>query len=173
MDCSSRAYYTVFWSYMRRGWVPLEIKDVRWRLDQGHLHPLLEHPETNMSRPGVEPEPPASQASHSLHTSVGANAVFLRIYLAWASKFFHNEWRDKSVLYLFSHSLTFDCGDAKSSSIFGVKFNWLQLHTPLHHATCIQLNLFGFFYYCNLQLTVSGAILWIHNRLACKPDPDA
>jgi hypothetical protein len=32
------------------------------RLDQGHLHPLLEHPETNMSRPGNEPGPPASQA---------------------------------------------------------------------------------------------------------------
>jgi hypothetical protein len=25
------------------------------RLDQGHLYPLLEHPETNMSRPGIEP----------------------------------------------------------------------------------------------------------------------
>ncbi len=33
------------------------------RLDQGHLHPLLEHPETNMSRPGIEPGPPASGAS--------------------------------------------------------------------------------------------------------------
>jgi hypothetical protein len=25
------------------------------RLDQGHLHPLLENPETDMSRPGIEP----------------------------------------------------------------------------------------------------------------------
>ncbi len=25
------------------------------RLDQGHLHPLIEHPETNMSQPGIEP----------------------------------------------------------------------------------------------------------------------
>jgi hypothetical protein len=33
------------------------------RRDQGHLHPLLEHPETNMSRPGIEPVPLASQAS--------------------------------------------------------------------------------------------------------------
>jgi hypothetical protein len=33
------------------------------RLDQGHLHPLLKHPETNMSRLGIEPRPPASQAT--------------------------------------------------------------------------------------------------------------
>ncbi len=33
------------------------------RLDQGHLHPLLGHPETNMTKPGIEPEPPTSQAS--------------------------------------------------------------------------------------------------------------
>ncbi len=34
------------------------------RLDQGgHIHPLLEHPETNMSWPGIEPGSPASQAS--------------------------------------------------------------------------------------------------------------
>ncbi len=33
------------------------------RLNQGHLHPLLEHPETKMSRPGIVPRPPASQAS--------------------------------------------------------------------------------------------------------------
>jgi hypothetical protein len=32
-------------------------------LDQDHLHPLREHTETNMSRPGIEPGPPASQAS--------------------------------------------------------------------------------------------------------------
>ena len=25
------------------------------RFDQGHLHPLLEHPETDMSQPGIEP----------------------------------------------------------------------------------------------------------------------
>jgi hypothetical protein len=25
------------------------------RLDQGHLHPLLERPEANLSRPGIEP----------------------------------------------------------------------------------------------------------------------
>jgi hypothetical protein len=28
-----------------------------------HFHPLLEHPETNMSRQGIELGPPASQAS--------------------------------------------------------------------------------------------------------------
>jgi hypothetical protein len=35
------------------------------RHDQGYLHPLLllEHPKTNMSRPGIEPGSPASQAS--------------------------------------------------------------------------------------------------------------
>ncbi len=33
------------------------------RLDQGHLHPLLEHPETNMSRPGIEPRSPALRRS--------------------------------------------------------------------------------------------------------------
>ncbi len=33
------------------------------RLDQGNLHPLLEHPETNMSLPGIKPGSPASQAS--------------------------------------------------------------------------------------------------------------
>jgi hypothetical protein len=33
------------------------------RLDQDHLHLLLEHPKTNMSRPGIEPRLPASQAS--------------------------------------------------------------------------------------------------------------
>jgi hypothetical protein len=27
------------------------------RLDQGHLHPLLEHPEKNVSRAGIEPGP--------------------------------------------------------------------------------------------------------------------
>jgi hypothetical protein len=35
------------------------IKDIMKRLDQGHLHPLQEHPETNKSRPGIEPGPPA------------------------------------------------------------------------------------------------------------------
>ncbi len=30
-------------------------------LDQCHLHPPLEHPETNMSRAGIKPGPPASQ----------------------------------------------------------------------------------------------------------------
>ncbi len=33
------------------------------RLDKGNLHPLLEHPETNMSLPGIKPGSPASQAS--------------------------------------------------------------------------------------------------------------
>jgi hypothetical protein len=30
-------------------------------LDQGHLHPLLEHPETNISWPEIESGSPASQ----------------------------------------------------------------------------------------------------------------
>ncbi len=116
---------------MRRGWVTLEIKDVRWRLDQGHLHSLLEHPETNMSRPGVEPEPPASQASHSLHISVGANAVFLRIYFVWDSGFCHNEWSDKSFLYLFSHSLTFDCGGCKIIQYFRCQIQLAPVASPI------------------------------------------
>jgi hypothetical protein len=33
------------------------------RLDQGHSHPLLEHPKTIMPRPGIEPGPPALQHS--------------------------------------------------------------------------------------------------------------
>jgi hypothetical protein len=36
------------------------------RLDQDHLHPLLEHPETNLSRPGIEPRPPTSQKCKGL-----------------------------------------------------------------------------------------------------------
>jgi hypothetical protein len=36
------------------------------RLDQGHLHPLLEHPETNMSRPGIKPGPPGEYSSKEL-----------------------------------------------------------------------------------------------------------
>ncbi len=31
-------------------------KNIIKRLDQGHLHPLLEHPETNKSRPEIEPQ---------------------------------------------------------------------------------------------------------------------
>jgi hypothetical protein len=33
------------------------------RLDQGHLHPLIEKPETDMSRPGIERWPPQREAS--------------------------------------------------------------------------------------------------------------
>ncbi len=33
------------------------------RLDQGYLHPQLEIPETDTSRPGIEPEPPRLEAS--------------------------------------------------------------------------------------------------------------
>jgi hypothetical protein len=33
------------------------------KLDQGHLHPLLEHLETNMSWLGIKPGPSASPAS--------------------------------------------------------------------------------------------------------------
>jgi hypothetical protein len=43
------------------------------RFDQGHLHPLLEHPETNM------PRPPASQAStlaKSYPNSVCYNTIY-------------------------------------------------------------------------------------------------
>jgi hypothetical protein len=38
-------------------------KNIMKRLDLGHLYFLLEHPETNMSRPEIEPGWPASQAS--------------------------------------------------------------------------------------------------------------
>jgi hypothetical protein len=31
------------------------------RLDQGHLHPKLEVPGTDMSRPGIEPGPPGAR----------------------------------------------------------------------------------------------------------------
>ncbi len=34
------------------------------RLNHGHLHPLIEHPETNISRPVIEPGPPALHASN-------------------------------------------------------------------------------------------------------------
>ncbi len=33
------------------------------RLDPGHLHPVLEQPETDMFRPGVEPGPLRLEAS--------------------------------------------------------------------------------------------------------------
>jgi hypothetical protein len=48
------------------------------RLDQGLLHPLLEHPETNMSRPGIEPGPPASHAIKEPfeHRIVCVNIIF-------------------------------------------------------------------------------------------------
>jgi hypothetical protein len=35
------------------------------KLDQGHFHPFLEHPETNLSWPGIEPGQSASQCEHS------------------------------------------------------------------------------------------------------------
>jgi hypothetical protein len=34
-------------------------------LDLVHLHRLLEHLETNMSRPGIDPRSPASQGGYS------------------------------------------------------------------------------------------------------------
>jgi hypothetical protein len=40
------------------------------RLDQGHLHPLLEHPETNMSRPGIEQASQASNLAKSYSNSL-------------------------------------------------------------------------------------------------------
>jgi hypothetical protein len=36
------------------------------RLEQGHLHPLLQHPETKMSRPGIERGSPVSHSSKEL-----------------------------------------------------------------------------------------------------------
>jgi hypothetical protein len=50
---------------------PLKISSIESmeRLDQGYLHPLLEHPETNMSRPGIDPGPPASEAITSKELS--------------------------------------------------------------------------------------------------------
>ncbi len=33
------------------------------RLDQGHLHPLLEQPKTDMSQPGIERRPPQRESS--------------------------------------------------------------------------------------------------------------
>ncbi len=33
------------------------------RHDRGHLHPLLEQPETGMSRSGIEPGPPRWEAT--------------------------------------------------------------------------------------------------------------
>ncbi len=38
-------------------------KRIMERLDQGHLHPLLEQVETDMSRPGIEPVPQRWEAS--------------------------------------------------------------------------------------------------------------
>jgi hypothetical protein len=40
------------------------------KLDQGHLHPLstIEHPETNMSQPGVGPESPLPKSYSKFRT---------------------------------------------------------------------------------------------------------
>jgi hypothetical protein len=35
------------------------------RLDQGHLHPLLQHPQTNMSSPGIEPRAACVTSEHA------------------------------------------------------------------------------------------------------------
>ncbi len=45
------------------------------RLDQGRLHPQLEHPETIMSRPGIELGPPAQASTIAKRYS---NAVTIR-----------------------------------------------------------------------------------------------
>ncbi len=51
------------------------------RLDLGHLHPLQEHPETNMSRPGIEPGPPASQAFRTAYLTAIRNlcSIFYKL----------------------------------------------------------------------------------------------
>jgi hypothetical protein len=47
------------------------------RLDQGHPHPLLEHPKKNIPRPGIEPGPSASQhSSTELFEQLFAAGVF-------------------------------------------------------------------------------------------------
>jgi hypothetical protein len=53
------------------------------RLDQGNLHSLLEHPETNMSWPGIKPVSPAPQASTlaKIYSSAYAVAI-LNLYMA-------------------------------------------------------------------------------------------
>ncbi len=61
------------------------------RLDQGHLHPLLEHHETNMSRPGIEPEPPGATGEHSskelfkqlLLLLFGTSTVLMTLMFFW------------------------------------------------------------------------------------------
>ncbi len=56
------------------------------RLDQGHLHPPLEHPETNMPRPGIEPVSPASQASSPARAIRTAFAVAIRNLYMYSGK---------------------------------------------------------------------------------------
>ncbi len=64
----------------------LMIQIIMERLDQGHLHPLLEHPET------IEPEPPASQASTLAksysHSLLSCYSEPLQLFLAghWQSR---------------------------------------------------------------------------------------
>jgi hypothetical protein len=48
------------------------------RFDEGHLHPLPKHHETNMSHPGIEPGPPASQASTPQNAIRTVYAVAIR-----------------------------------------------------------------------------------------------
>ncbi len=45
------------------------------RLDQGSLHPLIKHPETDMSQPGIEPR----------HSKSYPEPVFLNVYGAQES----------------------------------------------------------------------------------------
>jgi hypothetical protein len=40
------------------------------RLDQGILHPLLEQPETDMSRPGIEPRPPQASTLAKSYSNI-------------------------------------------------------------------------------------------------------
>jgi hypothetical protein len=43
------------------------------RLDQGHLHPLQEDPETNMSRPGIKPGVACVAGEHSSRDLFGTS----------------------------------------------------------------------------------------------------
>ncbi len=62
------------------------------RLDQGHLNPLLEHPKTNMSRPGIEPWPPGEHSSKELFEQL----MLLLFGTSTASIFFQSSYMTSS-----------------------------------------------------------------------------
>jgi hypothetical protein len=54
-------------------------KRINERLDQGHLHPLLEQAETDISRPGIEQGPPRWEASTLAKSYSNSQLTAIRI----------------------------------------------------------------------------------------------